>query len=93
LLAAGVPLALGADDPLLFGSRLTAQYELARGVHGLSDDQLAGLARMSVIGSAVPADIGAQMQAENNEWLAAPGPADPAARAEGYNVTPTRTGS
>ena len=24
---AGIPVALGADDPLLFGSRLVAQYE------------------------------------------------------------------
>src|SRR5215468_12077610 len=30
LLDEGVPVALGADDPLLFGSRLAAQYELAR---------------------------------------------------------------
>src|SRR5437899_272777 len=43
LLDAGVPVALGADDPLLFGSRLTAQYELARHVHGLDDAELAGL--------------------------------------------------
>ena len=47
LLAAGVPVALGADDPLLFGPRLTAQYELARQAHGLTDEQLAELARMS----------------------------------------------
>src|SRR5215831_14644073 len=33
LLDAGVPVALGADDPLLFGSRLNAQYEIARTVH------------------------------------------------------------
>ena len=54
LLDAGVPVALGADDPLLFGPRLTAQYEIARQVHGLTDEQLAGLARMSVTGSAAP---------------------------------------
>src|SRR5215470_8326902 len=48
LIAAGIPVALGADDPLLFGQRLTAQYQLARQAHGLSDDQLAQLARMSV---------------------------------------------
>src|SRR5215469_987121 len=51
LLDAGVRVALGADDPLLFGSRLVDQYRLARDVHGLSDDELAELARMSVRGS------------------------------------------
>ena len=51
---AGVPIALGADDPLLFGSRLVAQYESARDVHGFTDDELAELARMSVRGSAAP---------------------------------------
>src|SRR5262249_7126114 len=54
LLDAGVPVALGADDPLLFGSRLTAQYEIARLAHGLGDAELAGLAAMSVRGSAAP---------------------------------------
>ena len=35
---AGVPIALGADDPLLFGSRLVPQYQLAPpGSDGFSD--------------------------------------------------------
>ncbi len=76
LLDAGVPVALGADDPLLFGSRLTAQYELARGVHELADDQLARLARMSVLGSAVPADRAERLLAGIDAWLAAPDPAE-----------------
>ena len=89
LLDAGVRIALGADDPLLFGSRLTAQYEIARDAHGLSDDELAGLARMSVEGSAVPQALGARLLAGIDAWLAAP---DPAA-SEDYSVTPTSTGS
>ena len=48
LFEAGVPIALGADDPLLFGSRLVAQYEIARYAHGFTDPELADLARMSV---------------------------------------------
>ncbi len=57
LLDAGVRVALSADDPLLFGPRLSAQYELARQVHGLTDPEIAGLARMSVLGSAAPAEV------------------------------------
>jgi len=71
LLAAGVPVALGADDPLLFGPRLTAQYEIARQVHGLADDELAGLARMSVAGSAAPPGPRAELLAGIDAWLAA----------------------
>src|SRR5215831_8240095 len=89
LLDAGVRIALGADDPLLFGSRLTAQYEIARDAHGLPDDELAGLARMSVAGSAVPEALAVRLLAGIDAWLAAPDPAAP----EGYSVTPTSTGS
>jgi adenosine deaminase len=71
LLTAGIPVALGADDPLLFGSRLTAQYQLARQSHGLSDPQLAELARMSVRGSAAPSEIKARLLAGIDRWLAA----------------------
>ena len=74
LLGAGVPVALGADDPLLFGSRLLAQYEIARQAHGLSDAELAELARMSVRGSAAPATAARALLAGIDAWLAGPPP-------------------
>jgi adenosine deaminase len=72
LLEAGVPVALGADDPLLFGPRLAAQYELARQVYGLTDTDLARLARMSILGSAAPALVQKHLLAGIDAWLAAP---------------------
>jgi adenosine deaminase len=70
LLDAGVPVALGADDPLIFGSRLAAQYATARTVHGLGDSALAELARMSVRASRAPADRRAQLLAGIDAWAA-----------------------
>lgn len=67
---AGVPMALGADDPLLFGSRLAAQYEIARQHHGFEDADLAELARQSVRGSAAPAGVQEKLLAGIGEWLA-----------------------
>ena len=69
---AGVKVALGADDPLLFGARLTAQYEVARHAHLCDDSELAELARMSVTGSAAPDSIRASLLAGIDSWLAAP---------------------
>lgn len=57
LLDAGARVALGADDPLLFGSRLAEQYTAARGVHHLNDEALAQLARYSIEGSTAPPDV------------------------------------
>ena len=37
LLEAGATVALGADDPLLFGSRLAGQYATMRAAHDLTD--------------------------------------------------------
>ncbi|MFE2169081.1 adenosine deaminase [Streptomyces sp. NPDC059447] len=70
LFEAGVPMALGADDPLLFGSRLAAQYEIARRHHGFTDAELAELARQSVRGSAAPEDVQAKLLAGIDHWLA-----------------------
>jgi adenosine deaminase len=69
---AGIPLALGADDPLLFGSRLVAQYEVARQAHGFTDAELAELARMSVRASTAPADVQSAILADIDGWLASP---------------------
>jgi len=67
---AGVPMALGADDPLLFGSRLAAQYQLARDGHAFTDPELAELARQSVRGSAAPAVLRDQLLTGIDHWLA-----------------------
>jgi adenosine deaminase len=53
----------------LFGSRLNAQYDTARQVHGLSDVELAELARGSVRGSRAPSPQGNQMLADIDNWL------------------------
>ncbi|MFH8219862.1 adenosine deaminase [Streptomyces sp. NPDC018057] len=68
---AGVPMALGADDPLLFGSRLAAQYDFARRHHGFTDAELAELARQSIRASAAPEDIRAKLLSGVDDWLAA----------------------
>ena len=57
LLEAGATVALGADDPLLFGSRLASQYATMRAAHELSDEVLAELARMSLRASQAPLDV------------------------------------
>ncbi|MEU6479693.1 adenosine deaminase [Streptomyces sp. NPDC047017] len=70
LFDAGVPMALGADDPLLFGSRLAAQYEIARRHHAFTDAELAELARQSIRGSAAPEDVRAKLLSGVDDWLA-----------------------
>jgi adenosine deaminase len=69
LVEAGVRVALAADDPLLFGSRLTAQYESARREHAFSDVELAELARSSVESSLAPATHRRAMLAAIDEWV------------------------
>jgi adenosine deaminase len=70
LLEAGATVALGADDPLLFGSRLTGQYATMRAAHDLSDEQLADLASMSIRASQAPDDTKARLLREVAQWLA-----------------------
>jgi len=70
IVEAGIDVALGADDPLLFDSRLVDQYTLARNELGFSDTELADLARGSIRASRAPADIREQAFADIDAWLA-----------------------
>jgi len=71
IVEAGIPVALGADDPLLFGSRLAAQYAAAREL-GFDDDGLAALARGSLEGSRMPDRLRKAALADVDAWLAGP---------------------
>ncbi len=70
LTEAGARVALGADDPLLFRSRLVDQYALARDVHGFSDKELAGLAKQSVDASLASPSQKTMWKKKVDQWLA-----------------------
>jgi adenosine deaminase len=72
LLAAGVRCSLNADDPLFFGAGLLDEYELSRTRLGLSDEQLAVVARASIDASGAPAALKASARAGLDAWLATP---------------------
>jgi len=72
LLEAGATVALGADDPLLFGSRLAGQYATMRAAHDLDDATLAELARMSFRASTAPDDVVARALRDVDAWLDTP---------------------
>ncbi|MGL5864780.1 MAG: adenosine deaminase [Dermatophilaceae bacterium] len=69
LVDAGAQVALGADDPLIFGTRLADQYGTARSVHGFSDTDLAALARTSFDVSRAPAHLREAAGREIDAWL------------------------
>ncbi|MCZ4498802.1 MAG: adenosine deaminase [Marmoricola sp.] len=69
LIAAGAEIALGADDPLLFGSRLAAQYATMRAAHDLSDTQLADLARSSIRASRAEPSQKSEFLSQVDQWM------------------------
>jgi adenosine deaminase len=73
LLDAGVPVTLGSDDQLIFGSRVGDEYALARDAFGLSDEALATIARTSIDVSGAPAATKVRVRAAVDDWLRAPG--------------------
>ena len=70
LLDAGAVVALGADDPLLFGSRLADQYVAARDVHGLGVAELGDLARASFTASRAPQEVREAAERGISAWVA-----------------------
>jgi adenosine deaminase len=71
LLDAGVRCSIGADDPLLFGPGLLEEYELCRSTIGLSDAQLAVVARTSLTASGASPEVIENGVAAVDAWLAA----------------------
>jgi len=71
LLAAGVRCSVNADDPLLFGPGLLEEYELCRREFGLTDEQMAFIARCSIEDSGAPDDVKETALAGIEAWLAA----------------------
>ena len=69
LMEAGATIALGTDDPLLFGSRLAGQYATMRAAHELTDAQLAALARSSITASCAPGVDKRRWHGEIDAWL------------------------
>lgn len=74
LVDAGAQVALGADDPLIFGPRLLDQYVLAREVHHFTDGELADLARSSIRASRAGVSSRRTMLDAVDDWLARPDP-------------------
>jgi adenosine deaminase len=73
LVDSGATIALGADDPLLFGPRLAEQYRAAREVHDFDDSTLAALARGSITASTAPEPRKRELVAAVDAWLDDPG--------------------
>lgn len=68
LLAAGVPVAIASDDPLLFDTDLLGQYEICRDTLGLSDAVIATLAEHGVRHSAAPPPVKVALLAGIDAW-------------------------
>jgi len=66
---AGVPCTLGSDDPLLFGADLVDEFTLCREEIGLSDAQLAALARTSFVHSGAPQPVKNAGIAAVDAWM------------------------
>ena len=68
LLDAGVPISLGSDDQLFFGSLVSDEYAITRRTWKLSDSDMAAVARQSVLASGAPAPVKAGIMSAIDDW-------------------------
>jgi len=70
MLAAGVPVALGADDPLLFGDTLTDVYRSVAAAFGFGLPEMAALALTAFERSAAPLPLRRRAAQAIRSWVA-----------------------
>jgi adenosine deaminase len=70
LLDAGVRCSINADDPILFGPDILAEYELCRTALGLTDEQLAACAWTSIETTLAPDEVKTAAKSRIDAWLA-----------------------
>ncbi len=70
LVAAGVPVSINSDDPPMFGTTLSDEYEVARNLLGLTDAGVAELARAGVRQSFAPDDVKSTIVGEIDAYVA-----------------------
>ena len=68
LLEAGVPVSLNTDGPLFLGTTTVREYAEAAAAFGLGPEQLAAIARTSLVTSSCPADRRDRALAALGEW-------------------------
>ena len=69
MLDAGIRCSLASDDPSMFHSFLTDEYEVCRRVFGFDDARIADLARGGIRLSFAPEGLKAGLQRAVDEWL------------------------
>jgi len=74
LLASGLRVTVNTDIPDVLGITLTDEYARVRDVFGLSDSQLASLARTAIDASFAPPAVKANLHGGVDEWIAATHP-------------------
>jgi len=71
LLEAGLQVTVNDDDPSMFSSSLSDEYEVLRRVFGFGDERLAELALAGVRASFAPEPLRASLEHDVERWLAA----------------------
>lgn len=71
-LEAGIPFTINADDPLFSINGVADDYVVVRDAFGLSDKEMADIARVSVEASNASEATKARMRSGIDDWLASP---------------------